>query len=184
MAKKIKIICTGSKSLPVDAFRDFQGDLKAISKVEIEKLKQLIIKYGFAAPIFVWKTWILDGHQRLKALKELILDGWEIDDLPLVEIQAKTRKQAAELLLSINSHFAKFTDGGLLSFLQEHEIEVDFLQEIELPGISVKSDAGQDHEDEIPEMFQVLVDCESEPEQVDLLNMLQEKGYSCRALVS
>lgn len=38
--------------------------------------------------------------------------------------------------------------------------------------------------EELPERFQVLVKCQGEAQQTEVLELLQEKGYDCRALVA
>ena len=72
MSKEIKVTCKGADILPIDALENFQGNLKKITKENLNKLKKRIIRDGINVPLFVWRVndWcrILDGHQRLKAL--------------------------------------------------------------------------------------------------------------------
>ncbi len=64
------------------------------------------MKYGWIAPIFIWnKNYILDGHGRLLILEQLLKEGYIINDLPIVDIEAKTKKEAAQILLAINSKY-------------------------------------------------------------------------------
>ena len=72
---KIEIKCKGSKNLPLNKIVPFQDDLKMIPEQSLNKLKISLMKYGFSAPFFIWKGNLLDGHQRLTALKELGADG-------------------------------------------------------------------------------------------------------------
>jgi ParB-like chromosome segregation protein Spo0J len=109
MTKEIKIKCKVADGMALDELYEFQGELKTISDDELDKLKKSIVKYGFSFPIFVWKSKVLDGHQRLKAVKQLVSDGYKIkgNTLPVVRIEAKDEKEAAEKLLLINSRYAK-----------------------------------------------------------------------------
>ena len=109
---KIPITCKGSKAVPIDAIKNFQGNLKALGDDEFKKLERSIIKYGFSFPVFVWGNKILDGHQRVYVVSEMIKDGHAIGDIPIVEIEARDETEAAEKLLLINSHYAKMTSGG------------------------------------------------------------------------
>jgi len=122
--KKIKITCKVQKYLPIDQIKNFQGDLKTIDRHELEKAKGSIKKYGFSFPVFVWRKYILDGHQRILATRGLLKQGYKIDDIPVVEIQATNRKEAAEKLLLVNSRYAKITKKGLAGFIEDFEIEI------------------------------------------------------------
>ncbi len=122
---KIPIKCTGSRALSYKELKNFQGNLKIMPESKKIKLKKSIIEKGWIAPIFVWnKKEILDGHGRLKVLAELLNEGYEIDDLPVVDIQAKTKKEAAGILLAINSKYQDITDEGLLEFIEEVDLDL------------------------------------------------------------
>lgn len=134
----INITCKYTDSLPIDQLEDFQGKLKTITKGELEKLKQSILKYGFSFPVFVWQKKILDGHQRLKAVKSLIKDGHQIDEIPIVFIEAKNQTEAAEKLLLISSRYAEMDQGGFQTFIYDQKIDLDSITElIELPEIDL-----------------------------------------------
>ena len=73
--RNIRISCQGADTLPLDKLILFQGNLKRLTKPNLEKLKARIIGSGFCAPFFVWKHeegfFILDGTQRRAALLSL-----------------------------------------------------------------------------------------------------------------
>lgn len=141
---------------PMSEFEDFQGDLKDINKSRLDKLKKNILRLGFASPIFIWAghDYILDGHQRIKALKELLKEGYEyanvttdgqvIKDtqylLPYVNIRAKTQKEAAELILSYNSQYGRIQQAGLIDFGEKYSLDLPELSErveleVDLPKV-------------------------------------------------
>jgi DNA modification methylase len=165
MAKEIKITCKAADGMALDELYEFQGELKTISDDELEKLKKSIVKYGFSFPIFVWKSKVLDGHQRLKAVKQLIEQGYKIKDnnLPVVRIEAKNEKEAAEKLLLINSRYAKIDQEGFQVFTSEFDLDLDEMAElIELPEIDFSFDDGEDYQgltdpDEVPEVEETPV---------------------------
>jgi len=99
----------------------FQGSLKRISKRNLEKLKLSILRNGFSAPIFVWRNGgannILDGHQRLTALRSLEADGHAVPKLPVAYIEADSEQQAKAKLLAITSQYGDFVKEGLDEFL-------------------------------------------------------------------
>lgn len=138
--KLIEITCKGNRSLPLDDLKGFQGSLKSLSDDNREKLKRLIIKRGFSFPVFVWGSDnILDGHQRLDALHDLLSEGYELaGDIPVCYIEAKNEKEAAEKLLELQGNFGKLTETGLMAFIDTYEIDfMDLSKDIELPDIDM-----------------------------------------------
>src|SRR4030067_241178 len=139
---KIEIGCKGSRTILHSKLKPFQGSLKEMSKLSAEKLKASILKYGWRFPVFVWndgKTdWIHDGHGRLLVLAELLKEGYTIDALPVVDIHAKDRKEAAELLLAVNSKYQTVTEEGLYQFMHEMELKMEDLTAFDLPDIDME----------------------------------------------
>jgi DNA modification methylase len=161
---QIKITCKTDKYLHIDELEAFQGKLKSIDNESMEKLKKSILKYGFSFPIFVWRYNILDGHQRLEAVKRLIDDEHEMNDrrLPVVEIQAKDETEAAEKLLLINSRYATIEQDGFDSFISDFSIDIPEIKELlEIPEIdfSLPEDEfeGNTDPDDIPEVEETPV---------------------------
>lgn len=131
--------------LPISEIEAFQGKLKSIDEENFDKLKRSILKYGFSFPIFVWNKKILDGHQRLAAVKKLITEGEKVkgDRLPVVSIQARDEKEAAEKLLLINSHYAKIEQEGFELFIENFEIEIEDMSHLlEIPDVVIDFDDG------------------------------------------
>ena len=165
MTKEIKIKCKAADGLAIDELYEFQGELKTISDDELERLKKSILKYGFSFPVFVWKNKILDGHQRLKAVKKLIEQGYKIkgNELPVVRIEAKNEKEAAEKLLLINSRYAKIDQEGFQVFTYDYKIDLGEMTElIELPEIDLSINDNEDYQgltdpDEVPEVEETPV---------------------------
>lgn len=134
--KQIQIHCKGTSILPLDSLQNFQGNLKELRESEYKKLRKSIEKYGFRFPIFVWKNYILDGHQRIFTLKKMISEGWSIDPIPIVEIEAENEREAKHLVLLISSRYGHVTDWGLYEFIMTSELNFDELkEEIDLPEI-------------------------------------------------
>lgn len=156
--KEIKITCQGQKYLPIDQLKTFQGNLKELHEDEYEKLKRSILKYGFSFPVFVWQGYMLDGHQRVFTVNKLLSEGYTIGDIPVVEIEAKDKTEAAEKLLVLNSHYAKITDEGLYEFVNEMELDFESLAgDLELSDFDMDrfvegymKDEKEEKEDDIP----------------------------------
>lgn len=121
--KNIKVTCQGATSLALDELVEFQGGLKKLSKKNLDKLKARILEDGFNVPFFVWKhdgtNSLLDGHQRVRALKSLQSDGYEIPPLPVAIIEASDIADAKKKLLAISSQYGEFDSEELSSWLDE-----------------------------------------------------------------
>jgi len=138
--KKINIMCEGSESFHVDEFVDLQGLLKSRTSDSYEKLKNSIVKYGFRFPIFYVflenKKFILDGHGRLMAIKRMISEGFvfgENNKLPAVKIDAKSKKEAKEILLALNSKYGEMSTDSLHDFLSSDGIQVSDIEDFFVP---------------------------------------------------
>jgi len=133
MDRIIKINVKGLKTKNIKKFKSFQGNLKEISEENLKKLKESIKRNGFNAPIFIWKdhNYILDGHQRIKAVDELIREEYTLKnfELPYVEIEAKDKKQAAEMVLSYNQQYGKITQEGFLEFKDAFQLDMSALDD-------------------------------------------------------
>jgi len=136
-----------TKNLPmkkIGEFEDFQGDLKILDPVQKAKLKASIVRNGFNAPIFVWEghNYILDGHQRLEAVKSLVRDEGmvlENDELPYVEIKANTLREAKEMILTYNSQYGNISPDALAQMLSDLNISPDSLTDfISLPDVNIE----------------------------------------------
>lgn len=121
--------------------KDLQGNLKTISKDNLEKLKQSIIKYGIFVPKFVWvedrkNYWIEDGHQTIKALAALEKEGYVISDIPYVKVECENKRDAAEKLLQINSKYGEINPET--TFFEDFNIDLSFIENIEIPELDIK----------------------------------------------
>ncbi len=141
MNKEIKVYNPSNlKVIEYTKLEDFQGDLKTITKENLEKLKKSIIEHGFAIPKFVWINeghyYILDGHQSKKALIELEKEGYRIPKIPYCEIYAENKKKAKEILLLINSRYGEMADKGLFDFIEDSELNFDEIKaDLDFPEI-------------------------------------------------
>lgn len=130
-AGTIRITCRGADTLDPLTFVDFQGNLKSLAEADFKRLKKQIIKLGFSEPISVWlndgQNYILNGHQRIRVITRMIQDGWKCPPLPVNYIEAETRDEAKEKLLSLTSQYGQIEDQGLYEFLHDTNIKAEEL---------------------------------------------------------
>jgi hypothetical protein len=126
---KIRVTCEGTEYINYQELREFQGRAKELHPTDLSKLKDSIKQYGFTAPVFVWESkkvlWILDGHQRLKAVASLEAEGYEVPLIPIVRIKADSKKQATEKLLAIGSQYGVWNAEAVASFAKEHDMDIN-----------------------------------------------------------
>jgi len=133
------------KTIPYTLLQDFQGDLKTLSEEALQKLKKSIIEKEFFVPKFVWIHkgiyYTLDGHQTKKALIGLELDGYEIPEITILEIEAEDEKDAAEKLLQISSRYGQTNPNT--TFLDEMGIDWDYVRQLEMPELKKRLESMQ-----------------------------------------
>lgn len=174
---KIPITCKVTEYETLERIQTFQGNLKSTDKQRIEKIKASVLKYGFSFPVFIWGLKILDGHQRLTAIKELIEDGHEIDAVPVVRIIAADEKEAAEKLLLINSMYAEITQDGFDEFVNSNEIDISAIDDIlELPEIDFTIF------DNDPETFEDIDPKDINPDEYELNTICPRCGFEFNKL--
>lgn len=202
--KKIRIECKGSGSESLDNLIPFQGDLKELTKANYEKLKTEILQHGFSAPFFYWasnekipKKYLLDGHQRKITLVAMEQEGFYLPNkFPVVEIKAKTKREAKSKLLAFTSQYGKISKAGLIQFAEHSKIDIEKVvgrfsfDAISFDGFSqgvVSShertngienvDDGDGEENETKESFILIVDLPSEELREELFDELESKQY-------
>lgn len=134
--KTIHIKCEAKNYYQIDELIPFQGKLKSINKSEFDKLKKSLIKDGLPLAFSVWKQkdkiYLIDGHHRKLALQALSEDGYHIPSLPCVEIEAKTKKEAAKAVLISNSKYAEMNQESLSDFMIDMQLDFNELEFLDL----------------------------------------------------
>lgn len=138
MGDAVRVTCDVNTFACIDDLKEFQGELKELSKEGYRKLKKSILKHGFHTPIFVWENDgvlnILDGHQRKLTLIQMRTEGHEIPLIPIIRVRSESWKQAKETLLTMVSQYGKVKGQGLYEYLIHSEINIDDLYDsFEIP---------------------------------------------------
>ena len=142
MKKLIEVFNLGGlPTAPLDSFLELQEDFKISDPDKLSKLQMLIITRGFKYAFKAWKDpdgklWIIDAHQRRKALLALRKAGFEIPEIPYEPIHAADKKEAVEEIAAYNSEFATKNPDTLL--FKKYNIDGDTMERFNL-GYEVKS---------------------------------------------
>ena len=203
-AMDLKIACESAGTLPFSEMTEFQGELKSLSKEDYEKLRRQLETSGYSFPISIWKApdglnYILDGHQRLRTIKAMVADGWEIPDLPVSYTEASTYKEAKQKLLAAASQFGKMESQGLYEFLIDADLSVDDLvlnnrfADLDIDSFNKEffnvnnpedfefNDPGESNLDPDTKLS-LLVKLVSESDQDKLFTELRDRGFNVKAV--
>lgn len=195
--KKIEVTCQGAAMVAPEKLKVIQGDLKSLSLKSYEKLKRSIIKSGFSFVIHVWKDekgelCILDGTQRHRTIMKMRKEGWSCPELPVAFVQASSFKDAAKKLLVGAGMYGKPEGQGLYELMSVAGIEMEELEDVELPGIDLPKFQAEFFGDGIEEVegdgesdtqeWTVAVSCESEEQMQEVYEELVAKGLTCKLI--
>lgn len=109
-------------NMPTAALSDFhelQEDFKLYDEEKNGKLQKLILTRGFKYAFKAWKDengelWIIDAHQRKRALEELQKQGYVIPPIPYELIACKDKQDAVKEIAAYNSQFATINPDTIL----------------------------------------------------------------------
>lgn len=119
----------------LDQLKDFQGRFKQTPPTELEKLKAALLAHGLITPLHAWlklipskdarrqnrpttgELLLLDGHQRVQALRALRDEGHAVPDVPVVLVRADNEAEAARKVLALASTYGTVDPEGLTEFL-------------------------------------------------------------------
>lgn len=123
--KVVRITCQGAIALSIHNLKEFQGDLKELLEEDYLRLKSEIVEEGFSFAVQVWQNdgnnWVMDGHQRLRTVIRMEIEGWTIPDVPASLVFADNYQQAKRKCLGAASNYGRVTNDGLLAYIQDME---------------------------------------------------------------
>ena len=197
---RLKISCEGATVLPLSSLIEFQGNLKPLSKENFAKLRRTIERKGFSFPVSVWQApdginYILDGHQRLRIVRSLAEDGWDIPEIPVNLCQADSLKDAKERLLAAASQYGTVEGQGLYELMMEADLDFETLmQETAYPEIDfddfkleffdADNEKIEDDKDEVlpKEEFLIVIQCRDEEHQQKIYEEMLNRGETCKIM--
>ena len=123
----------------------------------INALKKSLKNHGFSLPFAVWKDdnviYCVDGHTRVKALKELKHEGEDVPDkLKAFEIEANDRKEAVKILVEVfNQKHNQFDNEVLINWLEVEQVDIQDLEAVNLSSPIIEKSEAQEDDFEIPD---------------------------------
>lgn len=160
-AKTIRLSCQTANHESLSSLRPFQGKFKGIGEEDKAKLKKQILQLGICSPFAVWvnegKSCVLDGHQRLQVLKEMLADkegelgpinGVE-EAVPVIYVHPKDADEAVRMVLGLASTYGRVNSNGLRKFAKAAGISDKDVQAcFSFPELDLKeSEQGEEGEE-------------------------------------
>lgn len=150
--KKINVY--NLSNMPTAAIEDFyelQEDFKLYDAERNRKLQNLILTRGFKYAFKAWKDqdgklWIIDAHQRKRALLELREKGYEIPPIPYEIIFAEDKQDAVKEIAAFNSEFAQRNPDTILFQkynITDADLEI-FSLELKPMNLDIEQEPGTD----------------------------------------
>jgi len=150
---------------------------------DAEHLKKSLDNFGVADPLIInTDNRIIGGHMRRRIM---LKSGYKPDDLVDVRVPERelTEREAEELSIRLNKNTGDWDFDALAN-----EFELPDLIEWGFEPFELDVKGAEEQEkltpDEIPEQYMILIECESEQTQAELLERFSVEGLKCRALIS
>lgn len=113
--------------------KDFQGELKSLSKANYQKLRNQLEREGFAEPVTAFELkgeyYLLNGHQRIRTILMMRSEGVQVPLIPVNLVKVRDRKHAKKLVLGLTSQFGEITAEGLSDFCIDSEIDMSWIND-------------------------------------------------------
>lgn len=85
-ATLIPIACTGTEMVDLELLEEFQGNFKTLPDSEGAKLKGQLKTLGICEPFVCWRDGdrvrVIDGHQRLRVMREMLAEAYRTGKMP------------------------------------------------------------------------------------------------------
>jgi len=182
------------KRLKLSSLTDWHKNPRQLTQTQYEQLQTSLEKFGLIEKPIVNADsahTVIGGHQRLRILRDSGLDE--------IECWVPSRELSQREIEEANVRLNKATGDWDWDVLA-NEFEVDDLldwgfSEVELQiddwlGGDDSDDSGGDNggrkgrDDEQPQQWLVLVDCEGEAQQAEVIELLTFRDYQCRSVTS
>ena len=129
---------------------------------------------------------VVCGNMRLRAARAL---NW--DTVPTYVKDFESEAQKREWMLRDNNEFGNWVPDELQGLVRQHQAEGNDMRLLGFGGQELRdlltipdTPLPEAPVQQVPVIFGVVIDCDSEQEQASLLEELNERGLQCRALMA
>ena len=173
------------KRWPVSRLKPYARNARTHPEKQIAQLRASLKKYGWTMPLLVREDGtLIAGHGRLEAATQ---EGYK--HCPVIVAKGWSEQQCREYTLAdnriaLNSGWDGKMLGAELNELRDLGLDLKAIgfSDSELNRFNPLSEGSE--ELELKAVYQILIDCTDEAEQLELLTTLQANGTKCRALLA
>jgi ParB-like chromosome segregation protein Spo0J len=168
----------------VEALKVDKENPNRLSARQFEALKKSIQRFGFVVPVITNRDLLIaDGEHRLEAAKALGMKQVSVVRLPVDEVDRRLLRQVMNKLRGEHDpkldaeEFQRIVNAG-------HEDDLKKLLALSDQNVQTALKRLQEAEDNtiFRDIWEVVVECESEQHQEETYKKLVEQGYKCRVL--
>ncbi len=154
---------------------------RQLTKDQYSQLKDSIKRFGLVDPLIVnknkeRKNILVGGHQRFKIAKEM-----GIDEIPCVEVDL-TLDAEKELNIRLNKNVGEWDYDALANYFDVGELTDWGFSNDELQFYEDEEKEIKDLSNDLNNMYEVIIECQSEQEQELVYDKLIKESYNCRIL--
>lgn len=170
---------------PIGRLQEYSQNPRKNDNV-VDKMVTAIQDYGFRIPIVARSDGtVVDGHLRLKAARKM---GLETVPVALADDLTEAQVKAFRILANKSAEWAAWDRDLLRLELRELKAVGFELAPLGFTVSELRPLLGEDNSVEKRQMrdgmnYQVVIECESESHQAEILGDLQKKGLKCRPLI-
>ncbi len=172
--------------VPVEKVRYDPSNPNMLSEAEMDGLRESMRRIGYLDPLILDKNYLIaDGEHRATIYKEfgrteipaIVLDLTDAERRLLRQAKNKIRgthdpvKDAAELKILLQSD--KLAELSKLIAVDERKL---------LGKIADQDDLESLAKQQLPSIYEIVIECKDEPEQERIYNELKAEGYKLRIL--
>lgn len=173
------------RRVPIESLHNDPANVRLHPDANMRAIADSLRSYGQVEPLVVQAGTgrVIGGNGRLDAMRNL---GWSEVDIVEVDVD-DVRAAAIGIALNRTSELASWDDGALAALLQSLPTDVPTgFSEGDLEALLAELNpvASGDTSEQLDGLvYKVLVECDAEQAQVELLERLEAEGYKCRALM-
>ena len=155
------------------------------SDAQVAQIAASIKEFGFNNPILTRGGDVIAGHGRLLAARKL-----GMSEVPTIDLAHLTKNQArayifADNQLALNAGWDSEMLAAELADLDAEGVDLSLLGFPDLESLlHPEPTGGEAKQNQLKESFSILVECDTELSQAELLERLDSEGYKCRSLIS
>ncbi len=179
---ELEINCAHDKIVPIDELTPNPRNPNKHNPAQINWIAKVIQHRGWRSPVVVSTRsgFVVCGHGRLEAAQSIGLEGVPVD---FQDFESEADEWAHMIADNSLADLSKMDDAELAALASEiaDEFSLD-LAGLDLAFLDEEPNKPDTEVKEIPDVFEIVVSCETEAQQQEVFANLQQEGLTCRVL--